>query len=744
MYIIGITPGVYTVARAGGAEAAREFAGLVEKISYGYTVGCNFFQIDQEAFGEFLEPNLLEKLSNVIEKMNIEWALHGFILEAYYETLDYMPLVRWKLAHLILHRDLQFLYEFLIKAKNYGKSPKVFPHYTIYHSSAEMIVGYGPLRGIAEEAALVNPLGELSWSEIIEDEKRKILKEWFLENLLPVIYSRIRVGFLVNFFEEFFEEFSKNLSEYFLASENNETEFKNKVKKVLKLLTKDFLTQEKITEIENLIDRKNFEELKNEMKDLHFRYNILIFLGNKEILGEKFEEWKNWLRKNWKAIKERAKKEEGIKDYYYKSISKIYEAWKILTQKVAVGNIPYEDAITCLLAKDIEFSNLYDNYESLLSQYLKSKKIDKLLFEEYIKKIEKEKVEEIGEIEKDTYSNAVEKHVSIFYEGEKELINFYKLEINLTPSLNTLTAIIYWIFHFIVSPPLELKDEVVKRTNFYHIENLKRKIVDFSKKNAFEKLKEIIKELREWGVKRKTAFFIGVETPEGRSPEEGLRKICHLKDVFILTEALNIAFREYTKLDENAFEVVIDTEHLLSNAFEVEKEITKTIEFVKNRREVYSRIAVYHIGTPKPYGGTTHIPFDIGSDEQLLIYKYCYMLKELGFRKEYETYLIFERGGGRFPYEFLRTVILALRKIVEYLEKDISPKEIESEPMKYIDFFGLSYDMFNRWRLIVQQHALEPLKGLIVIPEEEHTYLGREAIEKFRKKPEEWKAEELK
>jgi hypothetical protein len=753
MYIIGITPGAYTLGRGAGTEIARELSGIAEKITFGYTVGCNFFQIDEEAFGEFLDPLFLDKLIALIEKMNIEWALHGFVLTGFYETLDYLTNPEWKTANLILHRDLTFLYEILLKLKKRNAPAKAFPHYTVYHASREYIVGYGIVRERGKvEVNAVNPFGERSWISILERKEREELLEWFKESILPILFERSRTFLKESFFDILFTSF---LSSYLLRGIEVDRE---NLRNLLKFLS-DFLDvlkdlkeriNEKIDEIVEEVKKEIDEKLKTERPDIaSLLFTSLLF----EILEKKIKEkckiekdlnlyysFQSESRKKWRSFCESIKKYEKARDTLKKILNKLYEEWKgFTTQREVRGFIPYEDVIISIISKDVELSNKKEKYKGILNEKNEwdSKEVYKFLFEVFIKKI---KITRNGRLEKKEV-NSVEEHVKEIV--GVEMFDYETFLIHLTPQLNALTSVFYWICNFIVEPPIEHKDEVIKRAQYYE-DDIKNAIIKFSSKNAFEKLKILNEELEKMGIKRKTKFFIGLETPEGESPLEGLRRICHLRDVFALTEALNIAFRNFCRVSNNAFEIVIDTEHLLSHAFDPKAEIEETIEFCKEMGRVYSRVAVYHIGTPKPYGGTTHLPFDIGSDVQFLIYEYCYLLRNLGFRKDNESYLIFERGGGTLPYEFLKTVILSLRKIAEYLEKEIDPKEIREHPENYIDFFGLSYEMIGRWYEIIKQHAYDPLKGLIVAPEETHTYLGKEAIEKYRKRPEEWASEELK
>jgi hypothetical protein len=147
-------------------------------------------------------------------------------------------------------------------------------------------------------------------------------------------------------------------------------------------------------------------------------------------------------------------------------------------------------------------------------------------------------------------------------------------------------------------------------------------------------------------------------------------------------------------------------------------------------------IKVIHAGYPAPLA-PAHIPIPMGSEQQLYLYKIYYLLRQKGFGVDTESnyYLVFERGGGEDP---IRQSILALRIIVKYLEKNTPPEELPPE------FYGVSPEGFLsplRQRVAIIEHAFDPLKGMLMVPEEEHSLLSRAAIEKG--KAEQWKKEEL-
>ena len=95
--------------------------------------------------------------------------------------------------------------------------------------------------------------------------------------------------------------------------------------------------------------------------------------------------------------------------------------------------------------------------------------------------------------------------------------------------------------------------------------------------------------------------------------------------------------------------------------------------------------------------------------------------------------MIFERAGN--PRE---QVILVLRLIKEYLERDVPPMELP------VEFYGIRPQgpEMKRQELAMREHALDPLKGMLSVPEEEYTFLSKAATDKG--KAELWKKERFK
>ena len=211
-------------------------------------------------------------------------------------------------------------------------------------------------------------------------------------------------------------------------------------------------------------------------------------------------------------------------------------------------------------------------------------------------------------------------------------------------------------------------------------------------------------------------IYLLVETPEVKgSGMESLSRFYHPIDIYYLIK----------KMGSPYFKLCIDFEHMLSQKIEIDKVMDKLPE------DIGKQIVLFHLTKPIPYGGTAHPQIPLGSRTQETIYRWLYKFREKGFK---DGYLIYERGGGDTPLKVLEQTVLVLRLLKEYLEKGTKPDEL---PEHFYGISEMNEAKYKMQQVIIKEHAWDPLKGLITIPEEEHTFLGRAAIEKG--KAEEWK-----
>ncbi|MEM7819875.1 MAG: hypothetical protein QXD48_03545 [Candidatus Aenigmatarchaeota archaeon] len=221
----------------------------------------------------------------------------------------------------------------------------------------------------------------------------------------------------------------------------------------------------------------------------------------------------------------------------------------------------------------------------------------------------------------------------------------------------------------------------------------------------------------EWCEAKK--LYLLFEIPEAHTGTEGLLRLYNPLHAYYLVKKIN---SEYVKL-------CIDFEHMLSHKLEPDK----IIQQMPNDAGKF--IMLFHLGKPVPYFGTAHIPISRGSRAQEILYRWLFELRKKGFKN---GYMIFERGsgrsgGGKTPLEVMEDSVQAIRQIATFLDKDVPPKELPPE------FYGISWEnesVFKRQQITIRDHAWDPLEGVLMIPEEKHTFLSRAAVEKG--KGQEW------
>lgn len=227
------------------------------------------------------------------------------------------------------------------------------------------------------------------------------------------------------------------------------------------------------------------------------------------------------------------------------------------------------------------------------------------------------------------------------------------------------------------------------------------------------------------------------ENPDARNPELGGRyMLWHPKQIYLAVKHTRneLGKGNETKSHADKIFMIIDWEHVATQGvdpFHEAEDFVRCMEIL-NDKNVGDLIIGVHSNYPSPL--QPHKPIEIA--DRPVIYSLLYKLRKIGFGKNNIAYLLFERGGGDNPF---KGSIIALRAIADELEKDTPPDELPPQ------FFGLPEGTrdYARQRVIIKEHAIDPLKGMLKIPEEEYTFLGTTAI-RGGKRPEEWKKEELK
>jgi len=216
---------------------------------------------------------------------------------------------------------------------------------------------------------------------------------------------------------------------------------------------------------------------------------------------------------------------------------------------------------------------------------------------------------------------------------------------------------------------------------------------------------------------------IAIELPDARDPmHAGLFLLWHPKQIYAAVKVI----REDMKNDR--VWLLQDWEHLATQGLDPIKEFKKLVDITPDMGELTISA---HSNAPNPMHA--HEPLELGD---VRIYQLLYYMRQTGFGKNNKVYVIYERGGAKDPYQ---KSVAVLRLAVNSLEKDIHPDDLPEE------FFGMKGPVagdIRRQRQIIHDHAWEPMKDLLDIPEEEWTMLSQTVIKKG-KKPEVWKKGEF-
>ncbi len=171
--------------------------------------------------------------------------------------------------------------------------------------------------------------------------------------------------------------------------------------------------------------------------------------------------------------------------------------------------------------------------------------------------------------------------------------------------------------------------------------------------------------------------------------------------------------------------VVIDFEHCLGAGINPDKEIE---EFCSDGGKY---VKALHVGWPTPLQ-PAHVPIPLGSEQQEWLYRWMLALRKKGFNERENRYIIFERAGG-VGGDPVDQSTLALKKIVEFLRQEIPVNNLPKE------FFGMEDKTIKMQESEIREHAFDPVKGLLAVPEEKHGFLSKAAVEKRKEK--EWETE---
>ena len=216
-------------------------------------------------------------------------------------------------------------------------------------------------------------------------------------------------------------------------------------------------------------------------------------------------------------------------------------------------------------------------------------------------------------------------------------------------------------------------------------------------------------------------IIIGLENPDARETAHGgLYFLFRYKQIYAAVKTI----RETLKTDKVM--MVVDHEHTATHGVD---SLLESRSDILPKPDFGKLTIACHANHPNPL--QPHAPLELGD---VVLYELLYNLKVTGFGADQTGYLVFERGGGQDPFVHS---IDTLRLMTQFLETK-PPTPVNKLPLEFFGMKGLTGGDVQRQMQIVQDHAWEPMKDLLEIPEEEWTMLSQTAIKKG-KKPEIWK-----
>jgi hypothetical protein len=673
-YIIGISSGLWGIARQQEAEGGIQYVGIARKLSgFPLTQGVRFAQVDLESLAEFNEPDLERKVKHAIESLGIEFGIHSeskAFGEVELPFLDESIADKYRFSH---ERHYYILSQCI----------KLNAKYMLVHSSESysFILASRQL----EPLQLVDFWGRPLRTLLEEAEEKGIRAKDELGNLISLSKWAIRQKVIMEVLHlpSFFETLRENINE---TVRSLEMEIPHAEEELERLRSEIRKLEEKIKEVEEGKTKLSEEERENIIRKMsYFQQSIVT---TEAMINERKERKQLYERLRGKIIdaEKKGKKEinpsllsEDERKEYLRLKEIVEDRWeKRFLESIESTSLAYgsERIAYYLIAKYMELTN-DPLWKNIVETNLK-----------YIIEFEKKRRGRKEYSKEDWLRENKIKRLSI---DDENFQKDYRLWV---PAVS---AKYIW-GHF-----MQEKCPSKRPSPF---------------KNKFD-LRKLLLEANSKGKK----IFFALETPMSSPLIAEWSRLPNPLQMYYLIREIDPEGR--------ILAIALDLEHMLASNIDPEIVVNLLPE------DAGRFIRVIHAGYPSVLM-PAHIHIPVGSEAMWYLYKIYYKLRQKGMGRENDVYLIFERGA---PQE-VRQSIIALRIIKEFLEKDVKPEEILKKPEQFKRFFGIDITQIaseDRQRTVIREHAFDPLKGLIVVPEEEYGFLGRAAVEKG--KAEHWRKE---
>jgi hypothetical protein len=248
---------------------------------------------------------------------------------------------------------------------------------------------------------------------------------------------------------------------------------------------------------------------------------------------------------------------------------------------------------------------------------------------------------------------------------------------------------------------------------------------------------------------------IGVNLEAMHGNPQQLLKLWRPKDIAVAAHAINITAREelgevHPELDGCIAKFTIDMEHVASfgaNPWKQMKDMIENEEKIASYKDYNTGIdpekplakilRQYHLMKPgvESQQGTYHGPFRRG-DKQL--YTWLYRLVEDGFARNQveQAAIMYEQGEEKD--ETIYTTRIAMNMIELGIEPDeVTPDNVDPGKDKYEDerealiarFFGMDKANYSKEWAKIEEHAFDPLEGLLEAEQFDYTYSSVASLE---------------
>ena len=247
-------------------------------------------------------------------------------------------------------------------------------------------------------------------------------------------------------------------------------------------------------------------------------------------------------------------------------------------------------------------------------------------------------------------------------------------------------------------------------------------------------------------------FGIGVNLEAMHGSPQQLLKVWRPKDIVAAVRSINMTAREelddiHTELDDCIAKFTIDMEHVASFGTDPWKQMKELIEQERELADSSYNVIIdedkplakilrnYHLMKPglESQQGTRHGPFDRGDKT---LYTWLYRLVDAGFARNPGEIasIMYEQGDEKAETTYMARITM------DMIELGIEPEEVDPVNVStdgdyssrkealIAKFFGIDESSTAAEWAKIEQHAFDPLKGLLEAEEFDYTFSSAAAI----------------